>query len=334
MPTLTVDGLLARATSREALHRSDGKSSSQFERVVVDGQRYFVKRLPATDWIMRVTNDQCYRGLRVWQSGLMDQVPDCIDPAVVAMQLDGEGADAVLTTVMRDLTECLVPEGDTVVPRRQHANFLDHLAQLSARFWGWQDTIGGLTTMADRLRFFSGDQVARELAMDDPPGPIVAADAGWRALPALSPLLADLAELVWDDPTLLAAPIASTPVTFLHGDWKMGNLGSHPDGRTVLLDWAYPGSGPPCWDLCWYLALNRARLPESKEASIERFRDALERHGLSTSAWFDTQLDLCVIAIMVAFGWEKAIGDEAELRWWEQQVAAALDRQQLDLPLP
>ena len=55
----------------------------------------------------------------------------------------------------------------------------------------------------------------------------------------------------------------------------MGNLGTHPDGRTILLDWAYPGSGPACWDLCWYLALNQARLPESKEATIERFRAAL-----------------------------------------------------------
>ena len=56
----------------------------------------------------------------------------------------------------------------------------------------------------------------------------------------------------------------------------MGNLGTHPDGRTILLDWALPGSGPACWDLCWYLALNQARLPEPKEAAIGRFRAALE----------------------------------------------------------
>ena len=41
------------------------------------------------------------------------------------------------------------------------------------------DTVGGLTTMAERLRFFCGANVARELAMAEPPGPIVAADAGW-----------------------------------------------------------------------------------------------------------------------------------------------------------
>jgi aminoglycoside phosphotransferase (APT) family kinase protein len=36
---------------------------------------------------------------------------------------------------------------------------------------------------------------------------------------------------------------ATTPTTFLHGDWKLGNLGVAP-GRTVLLDWTYPGIGP------------------------------------------------------------------------------------------
>jgi hypothetical protein len=112
----------------------------------------------------------------------------------------------------------------------------------------------------------------------------------------------------------------------------MGNLGTHPDGRTILLDWAYPGSGPACWDLCWYLALNRARLPESKEAAIERFRAALEAAGIATEGWWQAQIDLCLSGMMATIGWEKALGDEAELRWWENQVAAALGRQQVDLP--
>jgi hypothetical protein len=111
----------------------------------------------------------------------------------------------------------------------------------------------------------------------------------------------------------------------------MGNLGSHPDGRTILVDWAYPGSGPACWDLCWYLALNCARLPESKEDTIQRFRLALDRHGVDTGGWFDPQLDLCLVGIMVTFGWEKALSEEDELRWWEAQVREALDRQNIAL---
>jgi aminoglycoside phosphotransferase (APT) family kinase protein len=166
------------------------------------------------------------------------------------------------------------------------------------------------------------------------PGPIIAADAGWRAPPGRSPALAQLAGTVQENPSLLTTPLGETPVTFLHGDWKMANLGSHPGGRTIPLDWAYPGSGPACWDLCWYLALNRARLPEAKEATIARFRADLERHGIDTTGWFDTQLDLCLAAIMVTFGWEKALGDEDELRWWETRVGQAVARQSLDLPQP
>jgi thiamine kinase-like enzyme len=143
--------------------------------------------------------------------------------------------------------------------------------------------------------------------------------------------MARVARAVQADPEMLTGPLAATPVTFLHGDWKMGNLGTHPHGRTILIDWAYPGSGPACWDLCWYLALNQARLPESKEATITRFRNALERHGVTTSDWFDTQLDLCLIGIMATFGWEKALGHDDELRWWERRVTDAVDRQTLDV---
>jgi Phosphotransferase enzyme family len=335
MKTATVSAWLDRASERWAVSPPDGKSHSRFERVTVDGEGFFLKRLsPATDWIMRVTGDHVHRPWLIWQAGLMDQVPAGIDHTVVAMEVTGEGDDAELSMLMHDVGANLVPEGDTVVPVAHHAGFVDHLAELSAGFWGWEDTVGGLTTMAERLRFFDQVNIARELATTTPPGPIVAADAGWRALAERAPALAELAAVVQREPAGLTTALASTPVTFLHGDWKMGNLGSHPDGRTILLDWAYPGSGPACWDLCWYLALNRARLPESKESTVARFQAALEGHGIATAGWFERQLDLCVVGAMVTFGWEKALGDETELRWWEQRVAVAIGRLGLDLPCP
>jgi hypothetical protein len=328
--------LLENASSREVVNPTDGKSTSAFERVNIEGERYFLKRLsPAGDWIMRSTGDHVHRPYLVWTAGILDEVPTCIDPAVVAMEIKGDGDHAELSILMRDVTAYLVPEGDALVSQAQHEGFIDHLAQLGAAFWGFADTIGGLTTMSERLRFFSAANVARELAMGpEPPGPIAAADVGWRALRSRSVFLAEVASAVWDDPSVLTDRMAATPATFLHGDWKMGNLGSHPDGRTILLDWAFPGSGPVCWDLCWYLALNRARLPETKEATIDRFRAALERHGVATSGWFSPQLDVCVIGITATFGWEKALGDEEELRWWERRVAEAAHRQRIDLPPP
>jgi len=216
------------------------------------------------------------------------------------------------------------------VPAAQHARFIAHMADLASAFWGWEDRIG-LTTMAQRLRFFAPDNIAAELTAAEVPGPLAAAAAGWPVLAERSPLLSAVARRLHDDPGILAARLSRLPGTFLHGDWKMGNLGSHPDGRTILLDWTLPGAGPACWDLCWYLALNRARLPEQKEAAIGRFRAALEGHGIATASWWQEQLDLCLMGIMATFGWEKALGDAGELSWWEAQVAGAAARQHIAL---
>jgi hypothetical protein len=250
----------------------------------------------------------------------MHAVPPEIDHTVVGMALDGEGDDAVLTMLMRDVGEHLIPEGDELVSEWQHSSLLDGLAALSARFWGWTDDVG-LTPLANRFRFFAPDNIQPELdRVPDRqllPGPIRVADEGWRLLPERSPELARLAFAVHADPAPLAAALGATPQTFLHGDWKMGNLGVHPDGRTILLDWAYPGAGPACLDLAWYLALNRARLPMSKEDTIAEFRSALERHGVATDGWFERQLGLSLLAIMATFGWEKAHNDDDELGWWE-----------------
>jgi Phosphotransferase enzyme family len=324
---IPVRDLLARASARESVAPSDGKGGAAFERVTVDGMTYFVKRQSrASDWIMRVTGDEVHRPYLVWQAGIMNRAPGCIDHTVVAMDLDGTGDQAVLTMVMRDVGRFLVPPGDTVIPAGQHQAFIAHMAALAAAFWGWDDDLG-LTTMAQRLQGFAPGTIAAELTGAEVPGPLAAAAAGWAALPGRSPVLWQLARLVHDRPEVITGPLAQTPRTFLHGDWKMGNLGSHPDGRTILLDWTLPGSGPACFELCWYLALNRARLPEPKEAVISRFRGALEECGIDTAGWWQAQLDLCLIGITATFAWEKALGDADELAWWQNAAAEAADRQ-------
>lgn len=325
----TLGDLLSAASERTVVRPSDGKSTSTFERLTIDGEPYFLKRLsPNTDWIMRLMGDHTHRPYVIWECGLMDAVPRDLDHAVVAMEVDGAGDDAELNILMRDVSQALVPEGDDPVSFADHRLFVDRMACLSHAFWGFRDNAGVLTSMAERVRFFAPDNIAAELAVAEPPVPVAAADSGWRALAERSPDLWALARAVHAYPARLSEPLAATPVTFVHGDWKMGNLGTHRDGRTVLLDWAYPGSGPACWDLAWYLALNRARLPEPKEATIAAFRSSLARRGIpGVDDWFDTQMDLCLVGMAATFGWEKALGDEDELRWWEHAVLKAVARQ-------
>jgi hypothetical protein len=323
---------LSRASSRERALAGDGLSGATCERITVGGTTYFVKRFsPSSDWVMRVAGDHVHRSYLVWQAGIMDRAPECIDHTVVAMDLNGTADDAELTIVMRDVGDFLVPPGDTVAPPGQHAGFVAHMAALASAFWGWADDIG-LTTMAQRLRLFAPGTIAAELTAGQVPSVLAAAGAGWPALAERSPLLSDLALHVHDHPEILTFPLQQMPGTFVHGDWKMGNLGSHLGGRTILLDWTLPGAGPACWDLCWYLALNRARLPESKEEVITRYRDELENNGIATGGWWQEQLDLCLIGVMATFGWEKALGDAAELSWWESTVTGAAARQHITVP--
>src|SRR5260370_25485607 len=238
--------LLARALSRERLVRGDERWGAVVEGVVVASDRYFVKRFGVgSAWIMRVSGDRVGRQYLVWRSGIMDRSPGCIDHTVVAMGVDGAGEEAVLTIVMREVGEYLVPPGDAVLPSGQHAGFIAHMAALHSAFWGWDDQIG-LTTMAQRVRFFAPEVIAAELAAPVGPTPVAAVAPCWDALPARSPLLWQLARLVHDRPEAITEPLSRTPRTFLPGDWKLGNLGSHPDRPTILLDWTLPRARPGC----------------------------------------------------------------------------------------
>jgi hypothetical protein len=314
----SLDELVAGATGRVEVRTSDAKSGARFERLVIDGERHFLKSLSAADdWIMRVTGNTSNWEFKVWQAGLYGRTPPVIDHTVRGMALEGDR----LSILMADCGDDLVPPGDDPVPAPHHADFIDAMAAMHAHFLGWHDDLG-LQDLSRRWLFFAPETIARELEAMDVPGPIAVAHQGWGLLPERAPRLHDLVMDVHRDPDSLSDALRATPLTFVAGDWKFGNVGHRPDGRTILLDWAYPGEAPPCWDLTWYLALNRARLPESKEATIARYRERLEAHGVATADWWDRQLGLSLVGMAAVFAWEKAVGDPDELAWWER---AALD---------
>ena len=144
---------------------------------------------------------------------------------------------------------------------------------------------------------------------------------GWPLLEEVAPRAAEVVVPLVHEPGPLVAGLAATPQTLVHGNWKLDNLGTDPEGRTILLDWELPGRGAPVSDLAWYLAVNCRRLPTTKEQAIEAYRAALERHGVDTGPWWERQLGLCLVGALVQFGWEKALGGrDDELVWWEEQA--------------
>ena len=184
------------------------------------------------------------------------------------------------------------------------------------------------------LPYVSGAETALAGTGLDP-----AFDAGWQALAtgfagiSLKPLFDALAQ---------------TPHTLVHGDYKFANLGSlapttmgadHPiakEPRTIMLDWQDATFGPPLLDLGYFLAIEAARLPVTKDAVLEVYREELATAGHRPEArtWErDVALGLLAGGAMRLL-WQKALRTQAadpaiceqaqaDLAWWSEQVVRA-----------
>ena len=317
----SVDELLAGATDASSID-SAGKSGARLDRVSIDGEPHIVKYLdPSVDWTMRAAGVDGSTTLELWRRGILAQLPDCINQPIVAIAYE----HGVTVLLMRDVGDWLVPVSDDAVPLDQHLRFLDHMAAMHAAFWQTPDDID---IVSNRTRYLelSPQTAEREEALGSthPVPPLIG--QGWPLLAEVAPAAAAIVTPLAHDPTPLVDALADTPHTLVHGNWKLDNLGTDPEQRTILLDWELPGRGPALSDLAWYLAINCRRLPHSKEDAIVAYREALERRGIDTEPWWSRQLGLCLLGALVQFGWEKAFsGYDDELVWWEHRAVEAAD---------
>jgi hypothetical protein len=324
----SVTELVAGATSRVSMTEGAGKSGARLERLVIGGQPYVLKHLDlAQDWTMRASG--CLRGapLLAWERGLLARLPDCFNQPIVGVFRvlpEGRAPSGGCTVLMRDVSPWLVPVTDEPISLDQHLRFLRHMAALHAAFWACGSECEVVPVMhrylelspwlADAEAFVGSGHLVPRLVGE-----------GWPRLAEVAPAAAAIVTPLARDPGPLVEALAATPQTFVHSNWKLDNLGTDADGRTVVLDWEQPGRGAPLSDLAWYLAINCRRLPQGKEDSIAAYRRALEEHGISTEAWWDRQLALCLLGALVQFGWEKALGGyDEELAWWETQAVRAV----------
>jgi hypothetical protein len=320
-----VAALVAGATERSPLDGAPGKSGARLERVVIGGQRYVLKHLDlAEDWTMRASGDLRGAPLTLWERGILARLPGCFNQPIVGVAREpGAGRSGGCAVLMRDVARWLVPATDAPITLAQHLRFLAHMAALHASFWDCGAEFDVVPAMHRYLELSpwlaraeaaigSGHLVPRLVAR------------GWPLLADVAPAAAAVVTPLAEDPGPLVDALAATPQTFVHSNWKLDNLGTDDEGRTVLLDWEQPGRGAALSDLAWYLAINCRRLPQAKEAAIGAYREALERCGIGTEPWWDRQLALCLLGALVMFGWEKALGGyDEELAWWEARAAEA-----------
>ena len=315
----SIEELLRGSTQRRPLE-TNGKSGACLEAVLIDGVQRVVKVLGGSeDWALRVAGVPRGGVVEAWERGVLHQLPDCFRQPILAVAHE-EPFSALL---MEDVGSWLVPDDDRPVPEDQQERFLDHMAALHARFW---DAGPELEIVSPEHRYLELSPAVAEnelrLGTQHPVPRLVL--EGWPRLQELAPRAAAVVVPLLTRPEPLLEALERTPQTFVHGNWKLDNLGTDDDGRTVLLDWELPGRAAGASDLAWYLSINCRRLPTSKEQAIEIYRDALERRGVSTTGWWDTQLQLALVGAFLQFGWEKALGEyDEELAWWEDQVLRA-----------
>jgi hypothetical protein len=224
---------------------------------------------------------------------------------------------------MRDVAPDLIPAVDDVLPLATHLRLLDHMAVFHATFWQAGEEFDVVPVMHRYLELSPWTSLA-EAAISSTHLVPQLIGRGWPLLAEVAPAAAAVVTpLAWD-PSPLVSALASTPQTFVHGNWKLDNLGTDSSGRTVLFDWELPGLGAPLSDVAWYLAINCRRLPHSKEAAIDAYRESLDSAGVETEPWWDRQLALSLLGALVQFGWEKALGGyDDELAWWDEHAVAA-----------
>jgi Phosphotransferase enzyme family len=319
MPELTtsVEELLAGATDVEPLVDHVGKSGALIERVTIGGEPYVVKYLDRSrDWTMRAAGVLDGVPLHLWRRGVLERLPDCFYQPIVGIAR----GEAYTVLLMRDVGHLLIPATDDVLPLADHLRVLDHMAALHVAFWEAGPEIDVVSPMQRYLDLSPWTAEAEEWLGSPPLVPQLIAK-GWPLLAEVAPAAYAVVGPLASDPGPLVEALDATPQTFVHGNFKLDNLGITPDGRTVLLDWEIAGRGAPATDLAWYLAINCRRLPQSKEAAADAYRAALERRGVDTSAWWDRQLGLSLLGALVQFGWEKALsGYDDELAWWEARA--------------
>ena len=338
--TLTV--LINRPITKTRLapYQIAGWSSteSQFLAVEIDGTEYphfILKRMVRErDWVMQMTDDEHWRAVTIWQHGLLDNLPEEIDHAIIACAIDGDG----YAFLMRNVTHALLGEGNSLSEADNEFN-LNAMAALHASFWddtALHNPVLNLCSPENLFTHTAPEKIQR-IAAGNPTPVVDMVQEGWRLLPTFVDV--DVVHLLLDltrNPQPLCNALSDYPQTLVHGDWRIDNFGiEHGESvRLVLLDWARPTLTVPTVDLAYYLVTSEGELPISKESTIDRYRQSLERHlgKRFDESWWQPMLELSLLSAFLMIGcfkaWftshtedeEQRMQRKADLIWWSDQV--------------
>jgi hypothetical protein len=168
----------------------------------------------------------------------------------------------------------------------------------------------------------------------------LAAQQGWDNLATvLLPDLFDVCLALTNEPAPIVTALRRYPMTLVHGDARIANIAIERDPagapRPALIDWAIAGVNAAPLDLIWYLSARAPWLPGDREAAMETYRSALQRHlgNRFDPVWWQPMLELSILGGLIRFGWFTATaitrGDDqarADLAWWTARAWAGVER--------
>jgi hypothetical protein len=329
----------------------DGWSGSSLSLIDRGDRRFVLKRTSsAVDWIVRATHDDDLR--EAWfASALASTSPDGAWIRLASPYLGAAADEDGAAILMPDLSEELIawerPSQDPGIPTA----LLDSVLAAAARLHliGRRLPAHGSVPwcpLPERILLLSRPTAEGYQTEGNPVGERFL--AGWDAFDRHAPAAARvLVQRLANDPQPLVAALGALPSTMLHGDLKLSNVASMPDG-IAFIDWQMATFAPVAVELGWFLASNVALLPEGPEAILERYRGLVESsaagHGHRETALdtglgdWATQVDLAIVVGLLLRGWRKGLDADtgvtlptgvsaaADLGWWSDRAIEAAGR--------
>ena len=260
---VTVSELLAGAYDVRPLDDAPGKSGARLEKLRIDGVDLVAKYLdPDLDWTVRASGVLGGPVARLWTSGILHRLPDCLNQPIVGVAIDDAAVEAgaagavevpvdaatpggggrpgptrprskgpCTVLLMRDVGPDLIPATDEPLPLATHLRLLGHMAAMHAAFWGGGPEIEVVPVMHRYLELSPWTALAESAIGSTHLVPELIG-RGWPLLGQVAPAAAAVVTpLAWDPGPLVQA-LSATPQTFVHGNWKLDNLGT--DRKSVV----------------------------------------------------------------------------------------------------
>lgn len=312
---------------------TSGYSGSEFTRIQIEhdsncGTTLIRKKTDLDkDWFSLRTRDFQGREYSLLTSNLFSLVNSNISLPYIGFSREKHSTGLL----MWDLAKEILPDERAPLKEWQENLILDRMASLHAGFWEHNGltTLKWLHTSRDLLYIMGPFDLdtkglsARNIQL--------VIKEGWEHASKILPQnVVKFFKLPLDQ---VSNAFQQLPTTLVHGDTKVANFAISESRTLRAFDWAFCGTAPCTFDLCWYISVNASRLTSTKEHIIAKYRSYLTQHlryNLDDQLW-EKLLKAGIISACYMLLWSKArslklnkAGASQEWEWWVNNLTNSI----------